>query len=148
MSVGASGTARHWVDQAGPASADTRQAERRREPRRPWHQRLTVSVDSLSGATLRFRAFSRNVTPGGMQFDCQHRIDPYKWIDIRKDGCDERVAAQVRYCVPAGTGYLIGVQFDVGSDPADVDEYEPRAPAVAIELADRAGQDSNLRHSD
>ncbi len=102
---------RQWLDEAIEAGQTDAYASKRSDPRTRWPEPLEIHIFKDSGCWLSRRATARDISAGGIGFQCREAIPCWTPILICRAGELVGAPAMVMHCTRGATNYVIGAEF-------------------------------------
>jgi hypothetical protein len=105
-----------WLASARETGVEDHYLGKRSYPRVTWCEPITVEALDGREATDSFFAYANDISAGGMGIRCRERVEVFSHIRVTLDETRESLCGQVRHCTPTPTGFLIGIEFELGAD--------------------------------
>lgn len=100
-----------WLDEARETGETDTFTRRHRDPRTAWRDPLEVHVFKGPGCWLSVRATARDISAGGVGFQCRDPIPPWTPVLVCRAGKPVGAPAMVVDCTPGVSCYVIGAEF-------------------------------------
>lgn len=106
------------------------QRTKREHYRMPVDYQVVVYWEDDAGKVSTARPRARDISEAGMRIECPVRIEPGTRVCMEVPRYSSPIEASVRYCVPGGSGFRIGLEFTAATRQSmqpvagEVDFYE------------------------
>ena len=124
--AGDSTLTQRWLEEARETGETDTFTRRHRDPRTTWGDPLEVQVFKGPGCWLSCRATARDISAGGVGFQCREPIPPWTPVLVCRAGEAVGAPAMVANCTPGVSCYVIGAEFRFENQVA-----QKRAAALA-----------------
>ncbi len=104
-----------WLARAGEDGVEDLYRGKRAHPRVTWQAPVSIEFpDSSESAGAAF-AYASDVSQGGMSVRCRQEAEVFSRMCVTLDETGESLYGKVRHCTRTTTGFVIGIEFQLGS---------------------------------
>ncbi len=115
-----------WLEEARQTGRSDEYTRKHRDPRFEWQVPLEVHFLNTDGRSETLYAYSRDVSEGGMAFECRQQIPAFTQVVVCRSGELVGVPVMTVSCTQGVTGYVMGCEYRF---------QEPRAADVQLSKA-------------
>jgi len=124
-----SSMANDWLEEARQTGQVDTYTGKRVHPRITWSAPLEVHALRPDGRAETFYATARDISSGGLGFQCRQAIPPCTPVRICRAGQIEGLPGMTVHCTQSLRGYVIGVEFRFAEQQAQSQTRAVRAKA-------------------